>query len=87
MTWCHMTRKSTCGDAPSLEDRRQNELSALVRDKVEMERILAIKQNAFDQRHDIPGRVIAGTHDRYLDDLKENKSYGLYLYHHHSRRL
>ncbi len=58
-------------------------LSTLVRYEVEMERIVAIKQDAFDQRHDIASRVVARTHDGYLDDLKENKSSGLYNSHRH----
>ena len=41
---------------------------------MKVERVLAIEQNALDQRHNVPSRVVASTYYRHLDDLKLNNA-------------
>jgi len=46
---------------PRSEYRFQDVLCDVVGDEVEVEWVLAVKQKAFDQRHDVARRVILGT--------------------------
>jgi len=55
---------------PRAEDSLQDVLGDIVGDEVKVERVLAVKQNAFDQRHDVARRVIFGTDNCYVYHLR-----------------
>lgn len=59
----------TSRHVPRVDQCLQDELRHGVRHEMEVQRVLAVEEDALHQRHHGPARVVAGAHDRHVDHL------------------
>ena len=62
----------TFSHAPCFKQLGQDDLSNGVRDEMEVERVAPVKQDALDEGDNIPRRIVARTHNGYVDHLWEH---------------
>ena len=59
---------------PRVEHCLQDVLSDVVRDEVEMQRVLPVEEDTLDERDHLAGRVVARTHDRHVNHLIQTRT-------------